>query len=288
MTCIQLSMPKTVVSALAMLVILIAAFAMGGPVHAQAPLGTAAPSAPTQGEVFSLDEGYVLGAGDIIEVSVLGRDDFNARVQVQVDGTVQLPLIGDVSVVSETVLSARDKIRGSLLEGGYFTNPAVSVIVAKYASRYVTVLGEVKQSGNLPIDRSYQLSDILARVGGVTANASDQVTVTRTTGESVTLDIRKVAIGVSAEDNPIVNPGDRVFVDKPQVFYISGSVNAPSVYRLDRNMTLRMAIARAGGVTQQGSSRRVTVFRDGEELKKFDPNALILPNDNIVVKERLF
>ena len=38
-----------------------------------------------------LADGYILGAGDIIEVAVVGRDEYKARVQIQVDGTVQLP-----------------------------------------------------------------------------------------------------------------------------------------------------------------------------------------------------
>ena len=53
-------------------------------------------------------------------------------------------------------------------------------------------------------------------------------------------------------------------------------------------MTLRMALARSGGVAPRGSSHRVTVFRDGRELKKFDKDAPLRADDNVYVKERFF
>ncbi len=255
--------------------------AIAGTSASAQPAGTA-----TSGPV-SLEDGYVLGPGDTLEIAVLGREDYRARIQVQVDGTIQLPLINDVQVANRTVLQIRDLVKQRLTAGGYFTDPAVSVMVVSYASRYVNVLGEVSTPGNVPIDRSYQLSDILARVGGTTANAADTITVTREDGQSASYDIRQVATG-TADSNPTINPGDRVFVDMAPQFYISGQINSPGVYRLVKGMTLRMALARGGGVAQQGSSRRISVYRDGVEMKKFDPNGLIMPDDNIFVEERFF
>jgi polysaccharide biosynthesis/export protein len=244
------------------------------------------PTAPAA--TVTLNEGYVLGAGDVIEVAVLGRQDYVARVQVQVDGTVQLPLIGDLTAASKTILQLRGEIRAALVSGGYFNDPAVSVAVASYASRYITVLGEVATPGLVPIDRSYRLSEIIARVGGLRASAADDVTLNRADGgESLVLSMRDIATGSVAQD-PVVNPGDRIYVAVAEQFFIYGQVNGPGSYRIDRGMTLRMALARGGGLTPQGSERRVKIFRNGEELRNFDPNGLIRGGDTIVVGERFF
>ncbi len=247
------------------------------------PVPAAAAAAPV-----TLNEGYVLGAGDVIEVAVLGRQDYLARVQVQVDGTIQLPLIGDLTAANRTVLQMRGEIRNALVAGGYFNDPAVSVAVASFASRYITVLGEVATPGLVPIDRSYRLSEIIARVGGLRPSASDDITLNRAAGgESVTLNIRDVATGSDSQD-PVVNPGDRIYVAVAAQFFIYGQVNAPGSYRVDRAMSLRMALARGGGLTAQGSERRVKIFRNGEELRNFDPNGLIQGGDTVVVGERFF
>lgn len=271
-----------------------------GSAQAQAAPPVAAPSAPVAGAMpaapaadagkpgpNALTEGYVVGVGDVIEVSVLGREDYKARVQVQVDGTVQLPLIKDVKAAERTVLQLRNDIRQALINGQYFTDPAVSVVVSNYSSRYVTVLGEVTNPGLVPTDRAYRLSEIIARAGGLKPGASDSIVLTRSTGESQSYDIKAVASGGDGQD-PQVNPNDRIFVDKIAEFYVTGAVNGPGVHPLRRKMTLRMAIAQAGGVSAQGSMKRIKVFRDGKEIPKFPLEQTIQAGDSIEVGERLF
>ena len=245
-----------------------------------------APAVASDAQV-SLADGYVLGNGDIIEVNVLGRDDFRSRVQIQVDGTIQLPFIGDIPAFNRTVLQLRNEIRQALIAGQYFNEPAVSVTVVSYASRYVTVLGEVASPGIVAIDRSYRLSEIMARVGGLRPTASDIITLARNSGEALKLDMMAVATGDIGQD-VVVNPGDRIFVGQAPQFYIYGEVNGPGAYKLERNMSLRMALARGGGVTAQGTERRVKVIRNGVELKKFDLNDPVEPNDTIRVGQRIF
>ena len=255
------------------------------PVAAQTPEPVSAPSAPAA--PVNLVDGYVLGTGDIIEVAVLGRDDFRSRVQIQVDGTVQLPFIGDVPAINRTVLQLRNEIRAALIAGQYFNEPAVSVTVVSYASRYVTVLGEVATPGIVAIDRSYRLSEIMARIGGLRPSAADVITLVRASGETLKLDMVEVATGDVSQD-VIVNPGDRIFVAQAPQFYLYGEVNGPGAYKIERNMSYRMALARGGGVTAQGSERRISVYRDGVKLPKVDLNALVQPNDTIRVQARIF
>jgi polysaccharide export outer membrane protein len=198
-----------------------------------------------------------------------------------------LPLIGRVDVAGQTALQLSESLRRALRSGGYFANPVVTVDIATYASRYVTVLGEVAQPGLVPVDRSYRISEILARVGGVRASAADNLRVRRVSGEEQEFPIISLALGGPAED-PQVNPGDKLYVPLAQTFYIYGQVNAPGNYRLDTNMTLRQAIARGGGLTAAGSENRVRVYRDGNELRKYSLNDGIRPGDTIVVGERFF
>ncbi len=266
--------------------LLVASTLAGGQAIAQVAPPNVAVAAPAA-EAPAVNEGYVVGPGDVLEVTVLGRQDFQARVQVQVDGTIQLPLIKDIKAVDRTVLQLRSDIRNALIQGKYFTDPAVSVVVVGYTSRYVTVLGEVGAPGLVPIDRSYRLSEIIARVGGLKPGAAEEIVITRASGETLTLDMKKVATG-GGEQDPVVNPNDRIFVDKVAEFYITGQVNAPGVHALRRGMTLRMALAQSGGLTAQGSKNKVKVFRNGKEIEKFAMESVIEPEDSIEVGEKFF
>ena len=246
----------------------------------------ATPSTPSSDQ-GALSEGYVLGAGDVIEVTLVGRTDFQARVQIQVDGTARLPLVGDLKATNRTVLQFREDVRRALIDGGFYTSAQVAVVVATFASRYVTVLGEVVTPGLVPVDRSYHVSEILARVGGARPTGADEIVIRRETGEELTLMIREVATGGDSKD-PLVYPGDKLFIATAPQYFIYGQVNAAGSYRVERGMSLRMALARGGGLTPLGSESRVKVFRDGIELKKFDPGAPIKGGDVVVVGERFF
>ena len=244
-------------------------------------------SAASEVAPVSLADGYVLGTGDVIEVSVAGREDFRPRIQLQADGTIELPLIGTLQAANKTVLQLRDEIRQRLRTGGYFPNPVVNITVATFASRYVVVQGEVGTPGIVPVDRAYRVSEILARAGGRKESGSDTLVLTRVTGEKLELNVQTIATGVG-EDDPVVNPGDKIFIAPAKTFYIYGQVAAPGNYRVDGEMTLRKAVARGGGLTQLGSEKRVKVIREGKEIKKFPPDDPILPGDVVVVGERFF
>ena len=228
---------------------------------------------------------YVLGRGDVIETAVIGRTDFTARVQVQEDGTVQLPFVGTVPAAGRTSLELRNELRARLKSGNFLEDPVVTVSIATYASRYVTVLGQVNQPGIVPIDRAYHLTEIVARAGGVSSSA-DTIVLTRPDGSSRSLSLRAIAAAPTTQDPP-VDAGDKVFVVPPPMFYIYGQVNAPGAFPIDGNMTVQMALARSGGLTSLGSARRVKLVRRGEELKAA-LNEELQANDVLVVGERFF
>lgn len=228
---------------------------------------------------------YVLGRGDIIETSVIGRTDFNARVQVQEDGTVQLPFVGTVDAAGRSALELRDELRLRLTRGHFLEAPIVTVSVVTFASKYVTVLGQVNQPGIVPIDRAYRLSEIVARAGGV-STAADTIVLTRPDGSSRSLSLRTIAAAPTTQDPP-VNAGDKVFVVPPATFYIYGQVNSPGAFPITGAMTVQMALARSGGLTPLGSAKRVKLVRRGQELK-IGLNEEVQSNDVLVVGERFF
>jgi len=258
---------------------LLALAGMASPAFAQAAAEPVA--APV-----TLNDGYVVGVGDVVEMAVLGREGFKPRVQVQVDGTVQLPYLHSVMASNLTVIQLRDRVARLLRDGGYYVDPVVSVTVVSYASRYVTVLGEIATPGLVPVDRSYRLSEILARVGGPRPSAGDELILRRVTGEELVLPIEMLSRG-GPQDDPLVQPGDKIFVAAAPNYYIYGQVNAPGSYRIDRGMTLRMALARGGGLTERGSTNRISVFRNGRQIR-VNLDAVLQGGDTVVVGERFF
>lgn len=249
---------------------------------------TAAPASPAgAAESTAADQTYVLGLADVISVSVLGRKDFTSvEGRISEDGTIQLPYLGSVPAAGRTTATFTDQVAQALERGGFFVKPVVKVDIKSFASRYVTVLGEVGKPGLVPIDRPYRISEVLARVGGLKDSGSDYVVVRKPDGSSKKLWVKEVASGDLAAD-PYVAPGDRIYAPVADLFYISGAVTKPGEYKLTQDMTVRLAIARAGGVNALGSDKKVKLTRKGAKIvAKLDMP--LQPGDVIVIGERLF
>ena len=255
--------------------------------NVQAQTSPARPPAPPTQEQRDVTAGYVLGADDVVEITVLGQPEFATRARIKANGTIQLPFIGEQKVAGETALTLAPKIAEKLRSGGYYAKPVVNIEISSFASRYVVLLGAIGQPGLQPVDRDYRLSEIIARAGGLRETGADFVTLTRASGEQRNYPFEKLASG-GPEDDPWVSPGDKIFVPEADLFYIYGQINAPGVYPIRGGpMSVRKAVARGGGFTAAGSAKRIKLFRDGEETK-VNLDMVLKPGDVLVVGERLF
>lgn len=230
---------------------------------------------------------YILGPQDVIQVDALGRSDFSTKARIGADGTVQLPFLGAFPASDRSVVELRDQIAAALQKGGFFAKPIIQVEVISFASRYVTVLGSVGSPGLIPIERPYRLSEILARVGGVRGDGADHVVLRSSKGPERTLQVKDLATGDETTD-PYVQPGDKIYIPAAEIFYVKGQVKAPGSYPITTNMTLVMALARGGGITDLGSDSHIKIVRKNVTISPKDLNIKIEPNDVIDVGEGFF
>ena len=135
----------------------------------------AMPSAVTpQGQSPSTLDNYILSPNDIILVKVFEDPDLDSQHRISQDGTINFPLIGVVQISGRTVTQAANTIRERLLKG-YLRNPQVRVNVIEYASRRITILGQVGRPGSylLPNEEHVDLLQAIAMAGGFTRLADE-------------------------------------------------------------------------------------------------------------------
>jgi polysaccharide export outer membrane protein len=143
------------------------------PPAAAVPPGQSAPVAP-QGQSSAALDNYILSPNDIVLVKVFEEPDLDSQHRIAQDGTINFPLIGAVSISGRTVAQAASTIRDKLLKG-YLRNPQVRVNVIQYASRRITVLGQVQRPGSyvLPNEERVDLLQAIAMAGGFTRLADE-------------------------------------------------------------------------------------------------------------------
>jgi polysaccharide export outer membrane protein len=117
-----------------------------------------------------MDDSYVIGPEDVLEVSVWKNNDLSKTVKVRPDGQISLPLIGDVKASGLTPTQLKDSIASKLKE--YKETPMVSVIVQEINSYNIFVMGEVAHPGKYNLKSNTTFLQALSMAGGFTAYAS--------------------------------------------------------------------------------------------------------------------
>ena len=222
----------------------------------------------------------------MVQVDVLGRSDFSAKSKIGTDGKIQLPLLGRFPPPTALSLQLREDIGQALQKGGFFTKPIVEVVVVSYASRYVTVLGAVgvpalfRLTGPIGFRKfwpGWAASGIAAPIMSCCAPRKvSGITRSRIWPRAISISI------------PMFNPATRFSRPTADIFYIKGQVKGPGGYGLIPHMTLVMAMARGGGITDLGSDSHIKIMRKNVTISPKDLNVEVLPDDVIDVGEGWF
>jgi polysaccharide biosynthesis/export protein len=237
-----------------------------------------------------------LGPGDSVSIQVYGQPDMTTIAYVSDDGTLPVPLAGAVPVNGLSPSGASHRIESALKTGGFLVDPHVSLTVVEGRSQRVSVLGQVGKPGVYPIQSNTTIFDLLALAGGELETGADVVYLLRadTSGQVQRYPISLKGLNEGSQSIPVreLHGADSIFVPRAEQFYIYGEVTAPNKYRVEPQMTVIQAIARAGGVSPRGSERRVDIKRMGPNGKyvtlKAKLNDIVKPDDVIRVKESIF
>jgi len=110
---------------------------------------------------------YKLQPGDVVKLQVFQVPDLDREVQVSVKGEILLPLIGRLVVKDRSLRLVEQTVR-ALYDRDYLVNPQINMMVVKYSSRTVNVMGAVNspQAIEFPPNQSLSLLDAISRCGG--------------------------------------------------------------------------------------------------------------------------
>jgi polysaccharide export outer membrane protein len=217
------------------------------------------PTAPAQ----ALSSDLLIGAGDLVEVSVYGAPDFTRQVRVSDSGEISLPLLGQVKVGQLSIHDAETQIAKQLADGGFFNAPQVSVLVKEYASQGISVLGEVQKPGIYPLPGQRSLFDALSAAGGITPKAGKAISVTHRNRPQEAQNVVLPAGGtLPPESNVPVFPGDTVVVSKAGIIYVVGDVRMPGGFVMENSeLTVLQAVAMAQGTNIEAKLDKTVLIR---------------------------
>jgi polysaccharide export outer membrane protein len=220
--------------------------------------------------------GYIIGPGDILFISVWKVPELSGEYEVGPDGVISLPLIGTVKAQGLRREELASKIREKLFIE--FNNPVVSVQVRKYLSRYIYVVGNVRNPGLVILPEEPTLLKALTLAGGVTRDITPtsvpssegmpyplgKVSIIRGDNQIIMVNLDELLRQGNMQLNQNLEPGDVVNVstDMDAHIYVMGQVARPGLYALRSNMGALDAVALAGSYTADAQAHGLRVVRN--------------------------
>jgi len=164
---------------------------------------------------------YTLRPGDTFDIIFELSPEFNQTgVSVQPDGFITLRGVGDVHVAGQTVPELTATLQTTY--GKILHDPLISVTLKDFEKPYFIADGQVGRPGKYELRGDTTLTEAIAMAGGFEDSAKhSQVLLFRRISDQWTsakiFNVKKMEKDGNLSEDPILHPGDMLFVPKNQL-----------------------------------------------------------------------
>lgn len=251
---------------------------------------------PSINEKYLENDFYILGAGDLLKLTIFASKEFSGEYSILNDGSVNFPLIGTIKVSNMTIKQASDLVFKKY--GEHLLRPELHLSVVSARPIVVSVVGEVEMPGLYSLTNNEITStsggpsiknsglptvvNAIQKAGGITQNANlNQVILKRklplevSSYKQTSLNLISLLREGKQENNPFLFDGDIIKLVKvkeipkeiieiasgnlsPKTIKVNviGQVDSPGSYELEANTPLMKAIMQAGGTKDWISNKK--------------------------------
>jgi len=252
----------------------------------------------------ALAKEYVIGAADVVAISVLDNRELDSVVSVTPGGKIAVPLIGDVQAGGLTVPELTERLTQFFAEK--VKSPQVTVTLREVNSYRVYFLGRVGKPGIQTSKSEVTLLQALSLAGGIQEGADLSLAYVARGTQRLPVDFVKLLRDGDLSQNITLEPDDTVVIpDNPlNVIYVMGEVKQPGMlhFSKERSWTALKAVAMVGGFTQFAARRRGYLIREKDGRRSTIPidfndlmrnpeaskDVPLVPGDILVVPQSLF
>lgn len=258
---------------------------------------------------------YVLGAEDQIIIRSAQVPEIAERpYRIDSEGFLELPLVGRIKAGGSTIRAFEVELVAKLRE--FIVSPQVFVSLVQLRGDPVFFVGAFRTPGIYPLTGRRTLIEMITQVGGLQANASRRIKITRRFEygkmplpnavdnpdkkiSTVEINLDSLSENVNPEEDISLQPYDIISAERAEKVYVSGEVTRSSSIELGErtSISITQAITEAGGLTIaakrdkirvlrliSGTNRRAEIILDANQIfagkaKDFP----LLPNDVLYV-----
>jgi len=230
-----------------------------------------------------------IGANDLIAVSVYDAPELTRTVRVGADGMIRLPMLKR-RVKAEGLMPGELEaaVSAALVAEGLIVDPFVTITIAEYNSRPISVVGAVKQPLTFQASGPVTLLEAITKAGGLAPEAGPEILVSRAQSGAdgtVTALVQRILVkGLIDAADPALNisliGGEEIRVPEVGKVYVIGNVKRPGAFAVQDGVetTVLKMLALSEGLMPY-ASRDAYIYRREANGSK---NEIIVPLSKIM------
>jgi polysaccharide biosynthesis/export protein len=240
---------------------------------------------------------------DLLSIMVFDEPGLSKTARVAADGTILMPVLKDpIKVAGLLPRDVESKVVQELLDQQILVHPVTAVSIVEYASKFISVVGDVHIPGQFTVTSPISLYEALAKGGWTTQDAGADVLLTKSAADPpIRINLLQLQLGKDPSLNPMLSGGEIVNVlDAPKV-WVTGNVTKPQAVpiRTPADASVLKVVASAEGLTQyynkiayiyraNASGNRTEIMvplwaimhRKAEDIALASDDILLIPDDH--------
>jgi polysaccharide export outer membrane protein len=220
-----------------------------------------------------------IGPNDLIAVSVYDSPELTRPIRVDADGLIHLPMLkGAITAKGLMPAELERSIAQALVDEKLIVDPFVTVTVAEYSSRPISVTGSVKTPVTFQATGPVTLLEAITRAGGITPDAGNEILVSRkadasrpgASGLVQRVSVKSLIEGGDPGVNIELSGGEEIRVPEGGKIFVIGNVRKPGAYPLqgDSATTVLQVLALAEGLSPNAGNQAFVFRRESGSSNK--------------------
>ena len=209
---------------------------------------------------------YIVGPGDVFYVAV-GTQNFDTPVGP--DGNVIIASFPPIMVGGKTLTEAKKILAEKLAR--YYKAGGIYIALSGAKKFQVSITGAVNNPGTYSAMPGSRISSAIFSAGGVSRQASHQVTVRHASGKTEKFDLSNYYRDGNLKQNPYLSQGDEIFVAgidySAPLVYVQNEKGVRHV-QLAPGDDLESLVARAYDFEKARDWDNVNIYKDGRFVQK--------------------
>ena len=207
------------------------------------------------------DSGYMLDKGDVLQIQLVGQNDFNEELVINSDGSISVPDIGQITIAGLSLDEASRLIQSKVSSAFIGTEAFINLSGIRDVNILVT--GNAQNPGIYTLTGNSNILHAISASGGISEYGSlREINLLRNNTIIESLDVYDLLIDGQYNLKKRLRSGDVVFVAaRKNIVTIDGAVNRPAKYEVSNEQNLDSIIKYANGISRTADRENFSLER---------------------------